>query len=72
MDDALDLIADLIDQHCWSGGTPAYNSRYLTVNAAAMRFLAEHGRFKILGDDGQYVYGEMIWPNDDWNHGELL
>lgn len=60
---ALDIIAELIEQHCWSNTTPAYDSGFITINANAMRFLAEHGRFEIISDDGgRNVYGTVIWP----------
>lgn len=63
MDDALDVICDLIEQACWSNSTPAYDSGFITAYANAMRFLASHDRFKIISDDGgRSVYGEVIWP----------
>lgn len=63
MDDALDVICDLIEQALGYTPTTAFDSGFITAYANAMRYLADHGRFKIISDDGgRYVYGEVIWP----------
>lgn len=59
----LDIIAMLVDQHCFSeetDDTDVYDSGALTANAAAMRVLAAAGRFRIHHQAGRRVIGELL------------
>lgn len=59
---ALDIIADLLEQHCWQERSDDLDSGFITANANAMRFLAQHGRFDITMDtSGRHVTGKVIW-----------
>lgn len=59
----LDIIAMLVDQHCFSeetDDTDVYDSGALTANAAAMRVLAAAGKFRIHHQAGRRVIGELL------------
>ena len=59
LDEALDLLADMVGQHCYSpdGGL---DSMALSANAAAMRFLTTIGRIRIEREYGRRVIGQFI------------
>lgn len=55
--EALDLLQDVLSQACPDG-----DSRALSAYADGLRYLAEHGRFKIEKEYGRRVIGEFVWP----------
>jgi hypothetical protein len=75
----LDLIEALARQHCFTDqtertyqGSPEVmvtDSGALAANAAALRMLAEHGRFRIVRECGRMVLG--YWPEHDPESGAV-
>jgi hypothetical protein len=62
----LDVIADMVKQHCYRGRNASepnlYDSSALTANAEAMETLAEHDRFIIDRGFGRVICG--YFPED--------
>ena len=55
---ALDLLQGMVQQHCYEKDND-YDSRFLTADARAMRFLGKHGRMEIADGGGRVVSGRF-------------
>jgi len=63
-DDALDVIADVLNQACQielsgDGSVPKLDSMAMNSYADAMRFLEKHNRFTIISEYGHRVIGYL-------------
>jgi hypothetical protein len=58
--EALSMIASLVQQHCERDAAGQYDSMAISANAEAMEFLAEHGLFEIDVNCGRRVLGRFL------------
>ena len=73
IDELLDVIENLVYQHCPGGfGDHLYglDSRAISSDARAIRKLAEYGRVKISYDKGQRVIAEPLEVQCPQSHTE--
>jgi hypothetical protein len=53
MDEVLDIIAELVMQHCKKQPDGGYHSGFIGVNGSAIRLLGEHGRARVVDGAGR-------------------
>lgn len=60
LDEAVEALADLVQQYCCHDESGRYDSMALSTNAEAMRVLAKHGRFVIETEVFRRVIGKFV------------
>ena len=62
-DEALEALADVVNQACYSDkDRPELDSMAISAYADGMRVLAKHGRFQITHEVGRRVCGRLVEP----------